>query len=242
MEQQEMVVTDHRLQVSPASQGNVHTYFLDYTIEDMREYRELSTILLNAPPTDTIRLMINGYGGWLDSAIQLCNLIQTTEAHVEAHLLGEASSAHGMIALACHSWITYPTSRLMLHTYSGGTGGKAPDIRAHVEADTARMKSFLETVALNFCTPEEIHDMLENSRDMWFQGEDLFNRLNRLHDSRMVEEKQLELAMLNQQRELIEAALAEHMKSQASIQVDSDTGSATITGINIDQVKLNTQE
>lgn len=196
-----------RLSVSPISQGNVHTYFLDSPIGAPDTYRDLSQILLNAPETDVIRLMINGPGGYLDTAIQLCNLIQTSNAHVEAHILGDACSAQGMIALACHSWITYPSSRVMLHTYRGGLYGKAPELITSLESDTVRIEAFLRDLATDFCTEEEIVDMLKNGKDIWIQGEDLLKRLNNLHENRMLLEKIQEIELLDEQRKAIEEAI-----------------------------------
>lgn len=206
-----------RLSVSPISQGNVHTYFLDTGIGEASEYRDLSQILLNAPETDVIRLMINGPGGYLDTAIQLCNLIQTSEAHVEAHILGDACSAQGMIALACHSWVTYPSSRVMLHTYRGGLYGKEPELITSLEANKIRINTFLRGLATDFCTEQELVDMIENGKDIWIQGEDLLARFQNLHENRLLQEKIAELEMLTEQRKVIEDAINARQTEDTSI-------------------------
>lgn len=208
------VIKAPRLSVSPMSQDTVHTYFLDTDIGAPEEYRDLSQILLNAPETDVIRLMINGPGGLLSTAIQLCNLIQTSNAHVEAHILGDACSAQGMITLACHSWITYPSSRVMLHTYRGGMYGKSNELETSLEADKELINTFLRNLAKDFCTEAELDDMLKNGKDIWVQGDNLLARLNNLHEKRLLAEKILEIEMLDEQRKAIEAAIKARLEDE----------------------------
>lgn len=206
----------------PASIGHVHTYFLEEGIDEPAKYRDLSTLLMTAPETDTIRLMINGPGGYLTTAIQLCNLIQTSSALVEAHIMGDACSAQGMIALACHAWYTYPTSRVMLHTYRGGLYGKNTELRDSLESDTLLIHEFLTGLATHFLTEDEMKEMLEYGKDIWVQGEDLTKRFENLHNHRMLIEKQLEIEALDAQKQAIEQALADRLDTDMS-----NTGSAS---------------
>lgn len=230
-EKLDQVPASNHMITQPATIGNIHTYFLDENIGEASQYRDLSLLLMTAPEQDTVRLMINGPGGYLTTAVQLCNLIQSCDALVEAHILGDALSAQGMIALACDSWYTYPTSRVMLHTYRGGVYGKAPEIRQSVEADTIQINTFLRDLATHFCTEQELYDMIEHGKDIWLQGEDLTNRLGALHEQRMLAEKQMELEILDAQKAAIEAAIAERNPAPA-MEINQGTGDAEFNKIN----------
>ncbi|WLW41291.1 hypothetical protein LPEKDOOE_00206 [Salmonella phage KKP 3953] len=69
-------------------QSNEYTFFFDEELGSPDEYRDLSMILMQAGEDDEINLMINGPGGYVDTAAQLSNLIANCRGTVIGHLLG----------------------------------------------------------------------------------------------------------------------------------------------------------
>lgn len=190
--------------------GNVYTYFLDQSVEAPDDYRDLTLLLMTAKPEDTIKLIINGPGGQVDSAVQICNLIAACPALVEGHIVGDACSADAFIALACHSWVMYPTARIMIHSYSGGVIGSQQTIQSSVESSKRQIEHFIKMLASPFLTDEELHDVLNNGRDVWIHQDEFVERFERVVAFREQESKRIELAQLNAQMEAVQAAIATH--------------------------------
>lgn len=156
--------------------GSSFSIMLDEELGEPKTLRNLFQVFLTATSEDTINLFINGPGGYLDSCIQLVGMIRSTEAHVVAHLMGEAASAHSFIFLAADEWVVHPSTKLLLHSYSGGNFGKGQD---NVKAAQATYKQFEElchNVYSPFLDDGEIQDILNNS-DRYVHSEEIIERL-----------------------------------------------------------------
>lgn len=157
-------------------------------------YRELTQQLFTATPADTFVFYFNGPGGQLDSCIQLIHAIANTPAKVVGHLLGEVNSAHSNLFMACHDHVVYPYALMMVHTFSGGFYGKGEDTGRASAAYNALTKKVYSELYEGFLTEQELADVLENNKDLYFHGEDIADRLEGVYAIRkaMCEQEEVE--------------------------------------------------
>ncbi|ATS94014.1 putative ATP-dependent Clp protease [Pectobacterium phage DU_PP_V] len=173
---------------SKVAQSKEYTYYLDEPIRDASLYRGLSEVLSGANEGDVVNIMINSPGGYIDTAAQLSNLIQTSKAHVIGHLVGPSASAACTLFLSCHSWVVYPFSTLMAHTFRGGFYGKGNEARDSFESTSKFVEDMMVELYYPFFTEEEIEDMVKNNRDIYLNHKDIGERLKTLEKFRYPEQ------------------------------------------------------
>lgn len=139
------------------------------------EYNELCHLLRNATSKETIRLHINTPGGRLDSATMIIDAIAASDAYVIGVLSGNVASAGTMIALACDELECSSYLEFMIHYFSGGTGGKGNEIKAHSNFIDKHMPMIFKKMYAGFLTNKEIEDMIEG-KDIWLNGDEVLER------------------------------------------------------------------
>ena len=167
--------------VATKAEYNIYHYHLDGQIVDVDYYRDLSVTLATMQEGDTLNLYINSPGGYVDTAVQLCNLIMNCQGTVIGHLVGPSASAACSIFLACHGWLVHPYVMLMGHTYRGAHYGKGKNEIQHY-AD--QFNSFFEDMMLDLYYPffslEEITEMIEGGKDIWLTSKEINERVDRM--------------------------------------------------------------
>jgi len=91
-----------------------HVYFSD-NIQSRYSYVGLLSDLRRAESTHTYHFHLNGFGGYVNSAMAIIRAMKTTRATVITHIDGPVYSAHAYIALAGHHVSMYNLSYLMMH-------------------------------------------------------------------------------------------------------------------------------
>lgn len=153
-------------------------------IDSIEQYIDMIQYLREKEQGDEITIVLSGPGGSLNTAIVLMNEIAESKAIVIADIVGSVASGHSMISLACDAVVTHPGSSVMLHTFSGGGYGKGRDGEIHLQHTNKQMEEVFLTHIQGFMTAEEIADMLEVNRDLYFTGDDLRNRIKGLYKFR----------------------------------------------------------
>ena len=139
------------------------------------EYNELCHLLRNATSKETIRLHINTPGGRLDSTTMIIDAISASDAYIIGVLSGTVASAGTMIALACDELECSSYLEFMIHYFSGGTGGKGNEIKAHSNFIDKHMPMVFKKMYAGFLTNKEIEDMIEG-KDIWLNGDEVLER------------------------------------------------------------------
>lgn len=83
--------------------------------------------------TDTIipiLLFINSWGGCVDSALGVCNMIENNVNPIITVINGQSASAGTMLSIVGHRRLIYPLSYAMIHEGSSYVGGDGNDIEA----------------------------------------------------------------------------------------------------------------
>lgn len=149
-------------------------------IDSPEHYIGLIDYLSKKTEDDFLNLVLVGPGGSLTTTIALISAVTASKAVVQADIIGDVSSGHAMLALACDTFKLYPGTSVMLHTFTGGTYGKGRDSIESIKYTELQLREILEANVLGFMTQEEIDNMLEQNRDKFFIGEDLQNRITNL--------------------------------------------------------------
>ena len=149
--------------------------YITAEIVDPIEYNELCHMIRNATSKEVIRLHINTPGGRLDSSSMIIDAIGQSEAYVIGVLSGTVASAGTMIALACDELECSSYLEFMIHYFSGGTGGKGNEIKAHSSFINKHMPMVFKKMYAGFLTDKEIEDVIEG-KDIWLNGNEVMER------------------------------------------------------------------
>ena len=168
----ESIWEDH---VPIARNGRETDVYIMTEIVNPIEYSELCHLLRNANSKEVIRLHINTPGGRLDSATMIIDAITASDAYVIGVLSGSVASAGTMIALACDELECSSYLEFMIHYFSGGTGGKGNEIKAHSNFIDKHMPMVFKKMYAGFLSDKEIEDMIEG-KDVWLNGDEVLER------------------------------------------------------------------
>lgn len=173
----------------------------NYVIRICREITEVDDfddeiqVLAGAGPNDTVQLILNTPGGSLETALILCKALRACEARTSAFIGWTCASAGTAIALACDEWEIDEYSSFMVHTASYGIGYQStPNVAAAVQHSDKMISRFVENTYSGFLTPEEL-EIVKSGRDVYFEGEELAQRLGDFADYRFALEEAAYLEM-----------------------------------------------
>lgn len=136
--------------------------------------------LLSGGKNDTLELRISSCGGAVTECQQFVNLIRNkfnkrTTTYIDSH----ASSAGAVVFCSGDKRVVFENSRIMLHNYSGGYGGKYRDVKDRLDFDEEHIIGFLKSVIKvgpkGFLTKSEFNAMV-NGKNFWFNSEEMLKR------------------------------------------------------------------
>ena len=168
----ESIWEDH---VPIARNGREIDVYIMTEIVNPIEYSELCHLLRNANSKEVIRIHVNTPGGRLDSATMIIDAITESDAYIIGVLSGSVASAGTMIALACDELECSSYLEFMIHYFSGGTGGKGNEIKAHSNFIDKHMPMVFKKIYAGFLSDKEIEDMIEG-KDVWLNGDEVLER------------------------------------------------------------------
>lgn len=131
------------------------TFYIDYEIGDDYELIELckAIIQLNIAEKDIdisdlkpIRIFIHSFGGELEQANFLCDLIQSSRIPIITVAMGVAMSAGFLILLSGHKRYAFKHSQLMVHSGGGSFQGTAEQLESaqkNYKKQIEAMKSYI---------------------------------------------------------------------------------------------------
>ena len=156
--------------------GAVYDFYLNETIQSPSQYVAWNHIIRSASERDTIYLHINCYGGDVMTSIQLMRSIAESTAHVIASVEGACMSAATFLFLIADSFEISEHSIFMFHNYSGFSFGKGNEMRDKVNHEEKWNKHLLDSIYLDFFSPEEIKE-ISNGKDFWMTPSEVQKRL-----------------------------------------------------------------
>ena len=174
----EIETNDQAVVFSEPQLSYVHTAFIDKTIGEPSQYRKLFHILRNAGENDIVKIHINSLGGLLSTGVALMNAIYMCQATTLAIVDFEAVSAATLPVMACDKVIMMPGSYLMIHHAKFGSGmDTVSRVRDQIGFTTKYLDETITGIYEGFLTDDEIHNVIENSKELFFTAEEVEERL-----------------------------------------------------------------
>ena len=167
------------------------TVSLDGPILGASYYRHIAEKLDSLSEHDTVKFKISSPGGDLNGLVTLLDAIHTTEALVIAHIVGECHSAASMFALNCPHILVSPLANMLVHFVSFGSGGKAQDIKNHVEHVTTYSEKIFRETYKYFLSDIEMQQVIEG-KELWLQSDEIEERLVLRQEGYLKEKKKQE--------------------------------------------------
>jgi ATP-dependent protease ClpP protease subunit len=161
-----------------AQVSNTHEVFIDDYIEEPSKYRQLISLLMNAPETDQVNIYINSGGGNLDTAMAIINGIQCANANVTGVILGACHSAASIITMYCHNVHVFDSAYMMVHTASFASSGNTPTIKSHTSFTIKQVEKLLEDAYEGFLDKAEIVQV-KNGAEIWLDSDEIKKRLKK---------------------------------------------------------------
>lgn len=168
--------------------SNVFHLYISGSIGEPENYTEIFQVLRCAGPNDVVNLYLNTPGGYFNTSVQFRAALLGTQATTIAHLEGECFSGGSIIALSCDDLVLHNHSILMLHTYSGGSWGKSPDLLRSVSFQDGWIKEAMQDTYENFLNAEEMQKLF-NGKDIWLKKGEIEERWKNVLDNRELEEE-----------------------------------------------------
>jgi ATP-dependent protease ClpP protease subunit len=139
-------------------------------------YSPLIALFAFAEEGDTITLEINNGGGYLSTALQICNAMADCKAHITAILNTEGHSAASLIFLSADSCGVGKYASMLCH--EGGTGmmGKPSDVRRQMQHYDKMGERVIRDTYEGFLTTDEI-DRILDGLELFLDDKEIISRL-----------------------------------------------------------------
>jgi ATP-dependent protease ClpP protease subunit len=180
-----------------------HDVFLDSTIEEPSQYRELLSLLFNASEDDTVHIFINSNGGHLDTAVAIVEGLKATNANVVAILIGAVHSAASIISMYCHEVVVLDSAYSMVHTASFGAHGNTSNVKSHTEFTVMQVEKLLNDTYEGFLTKDEL-EKVKSGVELWFDAAEISRRMKSRVKFVEQKEKKVQRALNKKQKQLEE--------------------------------------
>ena len=123
-----------------------------------------------------INLYINSYGGYVDAAFALINIIESSQTPINTICTGVAASAAFLIFLSGSNRKAYKESRMMYHQLQQNQGIVYQDLKFYEETlETVKLlqQRCVKYILKKTAIPEEIlKDKYERKLEWWVDSED----------------------------------------------------------------------
>jgi ATP-dependent protease ClpP protease subunit len=148
-------------------------------IGEIYEYGELVNILACATEEDEVYIRLSSPGGSLETCDYLCRRMDECEAKITVEIGFTCASVASAIALQADDWVIYDSSTMMIQSCSYSPGyGKESDIRASSAYMERVNLEWVERSYQGFLIEEELIDVLDNGKDLYFYADDLRERIS----------------------------------------------------------------
>jgi len=128
----------------------------------------------SANPSKDILLIIDSYGGIVDSFVAIHDTMKILRCNVATCCIGKAMSCGQLLLISGEKgkrFIT-PNSRVMIHEFSSGNFGKLSDLEVSVNENKRLQKTIWETLNIKYTklTKKRLDDMRE--RDTYLDAKE----------------------------------------------------------------------
>ncbi len=153
----------------------VNKLFLGAFDENGNGMHRIANRLQESSPNSTLEMHISSRGGYVHELIELYNLVNTVFHKNVVTYCNYGYSAGALAFLMGSDRVVYEHSDWMMHSYSGGFGGKRDDMITHLEHEDARLQKFFNQMMKPYFTKKELKKM-QKGKDFWMGAEEMLKR------------------------------------------------------------------
>lgn len=154
-----------------------YNIFIDDDIIKPSKYRKIYDVIKNATKNDTINFIINTFGGWVDTFVEIYNLMMETKAKTIAEIY-TANSAGSLLSLSCDEIKVKEFACMMIHTCSCGDYGKLEEVKSSIKFIDKRWNKIMNKIYEGFLSQHEI-EQVKNGKDFWLDEKQIKKRLKK---------------------------------------------------------------
>ena len=154
-------------------------YWIDYEIDECYMLMELAKeiIRINIEEKDNqnpepITLYIHSYGGDLEQAMFVCDLIESSKVPIITVATGVAMSAGFLLFLSGKRRYAFQHSQLLIHSGSASFGGTAEQIEEAQKNDKKQISQKKEYILAHTKIDEKLFNK-NKTKDWYVNGEDI---------------------------------------------------------------------
>ena len=153
----------------------IYKLFLGEFLESGNGMHRIISRLQNSNPGDILEFHISSRGGVIDELLELYNLCNTLFHGNVTTYCNHGYSAGAMAFLFGAERGIYEHSDWMMHSWSGGFGGKRDDVLTHMKHEDKRLAKFFNNIMLPYFTKKELKDM-QGGKDFWMDSTEMLKR------------------------------------------------------------------
>lgn len=163
----------------PSDDGDTYRIFIDGEITRSSDYRDVLTALREATERDMVEFEINSIGGCLHTTLAITSAIDNCAALTVANV-SRAESAAMLVAMACDGFNIDAGAVCMVHNFQTSYGYNTPNnLQSNLESEKYLYKTLVGRYLKELLTEQEMRDILETSRDIYFKEYEIEMRLNK---------------------------------------------------------------
>ena len=169
---------DKHLGYSERTQSSTQVkIYIDEPIRDPKYYRGVFDKVTSLSEGDQVVYIVSSPGGNMDGMISLIEANRQTDADILCIISGICHSAASMFALTCPNISVSPSSTMMVHFVSFGTGGIASHVKANVDHTLDFCTNYFKEIYEGFLTEEEMDLCINSGKEIWLQSDEIVSRL-----------------------------------------------------------------
>ena len=153
----------------------VYKLFIGEFMENGNGIQRILAKLQEAEPDDILEFHIASRGGVIDELLEIYNLCDTLFYGRVTTYCNYGYSAGAMAFLFGQERLIYEHSDWMMHSYSGGFGGKRQDLLDQMKHEDKKLARFFTDIISPYFTQKEIKK-IQKGKDFWLNAEQMLER------------------------------------------------------------------
>ena len=191
--------------------------YLTSEIGPPEEYTDWFQLIRQAGELDTIFIHINSEGGQVNTALQMVDAMEDSNATIVGSVSGACYSAATFIFLACERWEISEHASFLFHNYRSGVIGKGGEMHDQITFERRWSETMIKAFYEGFLTSEEIKSILDG-KDLWMNRDEVGARFDAKNAA--VEKKMKELEKTKKKEEADKAKADKAALKAPAVQTD----------------------
>ena len=153
----------------------VYKLFIGDFDEQGNGIQRIMNKLQQAQGEDVLELHISSQGGVIAELLEMYNMCDSVFYNRITTFCNYGYSAGALAFLFGQERAVYEYSDWMMHSYSGGFGGKRDDLISHLKHEDKRLTKFVDVILGDYFSKKELKQM-HKGKDFWMTSTEMLER------------------------------------------------------------------